>query len=115
YFNFSGLTYSQDAILGSAVEGTHYYREVYGYDSRGRQESHKNANGTIQWTVYDGLGRVTSQWIGTNDTVSVDPITSEPRKWSPDLNGTGTSNLVKVAEYVYDEGGVGDGNLTQTI
>jgi hypothetical protein len=48
----------------------------------------------------NGSGRV-----GTNDA----PTSGE---WSP-TNNTGTSNMVMVSSYQYDNGVVGDGNLTQ--
>jgi RHS repeat-associated protein len=57
-------------------------------------------------TIYDSLGRVASQWVGTNDT----PAAGE---WSP-TNNTAPSNMVQISGYQYDFGGVGDGNLTQT-
>ena len=45
-----------------------------------------------------------SQWVGTDDT----PTSGY---WSPDnLDGT---DMVETASYVYDDDGVGDGNLTQ--
>jgi hypothetical protein len=46
-------------------------------------------------------------WVGTNDT----PTSGY---WSP-TNNTGTSNMVEVSANVYDNGGVGDGNLTESI
>src|SRR5439155_5791941 len=55
--------------------------------------------------VYDGLGRVLSTWVGTNDTAA-------SGCWSPD-NNTSASNMVEVSVLVYDDGGIGDGNLTQ--
>ena len=61
--------------------------------------------GTIHRTVFDGQGRVASQWVGTDDT----PTSGE---WSP-TNAAGT-DLVKVGENEYDNGDVGDGLLTKT-
>ena len=55
----------------------------------------KTPAGNITDTVYDALGRVTSILVGTNDT-------------------PGSSNMVDVQDNVYDNGGVGDGDLTQT-
>ena len=55
---------------------------------------------------YDLADRLTDTVdVGTNDT----PLS---REWSPD-NNTGTANMVQVAAFVYDNGGVGDSNLTQ--
>jgi RHS repeat-associated protein len=103
YFNLSGLTYSVAADVGT--QGVHYYRTVFGYDDRGRLDRTVTPTGTIERTVYDGLGRVVSEWVGTNDT----PLSGE---WDP-TNNTGTSNMVQLTADVYDGGGVGDSNLTQ--
>ena len=102
YFNLSGLTYTT-AVMGTA--GVNFYQTQYAYDSRGRQNRVVSPTGTITRTVYDGLGRVVSVWVGTNDT----PASGY---WSPS-NNTAPSNMVQIAGYVYDSGGVGDGNLTQ--
>jgi RHS repeat-associated protein len=103
YFSLDGITYSSDPYLGSA--GTNYYATLYGYDHQGRLNRTLSPTGTITRTVYDGLGRVVSTWLGTNDT----PASGY---WSPD-NNTAPSNLVEISARVYDNGGVGDGNLTQ--
>ena len=102
YFNLSGLAYSTSTTLGT--EGTNFYRTRYQYDDHGQVKRVETPQGTITRTVYDGLGRATSEWVGTDDT----PTTGN---WSP-TNTTGT-NLVKVREYEYDGGGSGDSNLTK--
>jgi RHS repeat-associated protein len=102
YFDLGGLAYGTAANLGT--EGVNYYRTRYGYDHYGRINKVTSPEGTISRTVYDGLGRPVSEWVGTDDT----PTTGF---WSP-ANLTGT-NTVKVAEYEYDGGGVGIGNLTK--
>jgi len=101
YFNLSGLTYSTSPSLGTA--GVNFARTSYQYDDRGRLDKVTSPQGTITRTVYDGQGRVVSQWIGTDDT----PTTGY---WSP-TNLAGT-NMVEVASDQYDGGGIGDGNLT---
>ncbi len=103
YFDLSGLTYSTSTSLGT--EGTNFYRTELSYDDRGRLERTLSPTGTISRTVYDGLNRVVSQWVGTDDT----PTSGY---WSP-TNTAGT-DLVKVSENEYDSGGVGDGNLTKS-
>jgi RHS repeat-associated protein len=111
YFNLSGVTYSTAANLGT--EGINYYRTRQDYDDRGRLDRVQTPTGTINRTVYEGLGRVVSIWVGTNDT----PASGE---WSP-TNNTAPANMVDTADYVYDNntlGGstqVGDGNPTQVI
>ncbi len=102
YFNLTGLTYSTSTSLGTL--GTNFYRTSYDYDHTGRQDKVVSPTGTITRTVYDGLGRPISTWVGTDDT----PTSGY---WSP-TNTAGT-DLVKVSEYEYDGGGVGDGNLTK--
>jgi RHS repeat-associated protein len=103
YFSLDGITYSTDPYLGSA--GTNYYATTYGYDHQGRLDRTVSPTGTITRTLYDGLGRVVSTWIGTDDT----PASGY---WSPD-NNTAPSNMVETSAMVYDNGGVGDSNLTQ--
>jgi RHS repeat-associated protein len=105
YFNLSGLAYGTALVLSGATENTNYYRTRYQYDHRGRLERTQSPTGTIYRTVYDGLGRTVSQWVGTNDTPG-------SGFWSPD-NNTSPSNMVKVADSVYDSGGVGDSNMTK--
>jgi len=85
--------------------GVNFYQTQIAYDSRGRQNRVLSPTGTIYRTVYDGLDRVVSQWVGTNDT----PMSGA---WSP-TNNTSPSNMVQTVSYVYDNGGVGDGDLTQ--
>jgi RHS repeat-associated protein len=102
YFDLNGLTYSTSTSLGT--EGTHFYRIEYAYDNTGQQNRTETHLGTISRTVHDGQGRVVSEWVGTDDT----PTSGF---WSP-TNTAGT-NLVKVREYEYDGGGVGDGNVTK--
>src|SRR5262249_58964890 len=46
-----------------------------------------------------------SQWVGTDDT----PSSGE---WSPSNNGS-PCNMIQVGAWEYDNGGVGDGNLTK--
>ncbi len=90
YFDLTGVTYSTDADLGT--EGANFYRTRYGYDAEGRQTTVQQPSGTINKTVEDGQGRMVSTWVGTTN-----------------------ANLVEVSENVYDNGGVGDGNLTAVI
>jgi RHS repeat-associated protein len=103
YFNLSGVTYSTAGHIGTA--GTNYYVTQQGYDDRGRPDCVVSPTGTIYRTVRDGLGRLVSTWVGTNDT----PASGE---WGP-TNNTAPSNMIQVSGMVYDAGGVGDGNLTQ--
>jgi YD repeat-containing protein len=103
YFNLSGVTYSTAQYIGT--QNTNFYTTQYAYDSRGRENRVQLPTGTIERAVYDGLGRVVSTWVGTNDTPG-------SGSWSP-TNNTSPSNMVQVSALVYDGGGVGDSNLTQ--
>ena len=51
--------------------------------------------------MYNGLGELLSNWVGTDDT-----------NFNP---STGGGNMVTISDNIYDDGGVGDGNLTATI
>jgi RHS repeat-associated protein len=100
YFQLNGLTYSTSVTLGT--EGTHFHRTEMGYDKRGRLARLERADGTIYRTVFDGLGRPVSEWIGDDDT----PTSGF---WSP----TNAADMVKIKEYQYDSGGIGDSHLTR--
>jgi RHS repeat-associated protein len=102
YLNLTGVTYSVSQYIGTL--NTNYYTTLYGYDDRGRPNRTQTPNGTIYRTVYDGLGRAVSTWVGTNDSVM--------GEWSPTNNGP-PSNMIQVSGNVYDGGGVGDSDLTQ--
>jgi len=103
FFDLTGVTYSTAiATLGTA--GVNFYRTTRDYDKQGRPNRTVSANGTISRTEYDGLDRAVSEWVGTDDT----PTTGF---WSP-TNLAGT-DMVKVRDYEYDNGGVGDSNLTK--
>ena len=102
YFNLGGLTYSSGAM---GTSGVNYYQTQYGYDADGRQSVVIDPQGTITITVFDGQGREVSTWVGTDDTPS-------SGAWSP-TNNTAPSNMVETKSFVYDNGGVGDGDLTQ--
>jgi hypothetical protein len=54
----------------------------------------ESPTGTITRTVYDGLGRVVSVWVGTNDTPS-------SGCWSP----SNPAGMTEIATYQYDGGG----------
>jgi YD repeat-containing protein len=102
YFNLGGLAYSTGAM---GAVNVNYYQTQYGYDSAGRLVRTLTPNGTIYRTVYDSLGRPISDWVGTNDT-------SMMGDWSP-MNNMSPANMVQLRSYQYDNGMVGDSNLTQ--
>jgi RHS repeat-associated protein len=103
YFHIPTAGYSTAASLGAA--GTDYLETTYSYDHRGRQSRVEDPDGTIHRTIYDVMGRVVSTWIGTDDM----PTSGY---WSPTNNGG--ANMLQVSANVYDGGGPGDGNLTES-
>ncbi|HLJ96611.1 MAG TPA: IPT/TIG domain-containing protein, partial [Gemmataceae bacterium] len=105
YFSLAGVTYRTAPYLG--IAGTNYYPTLLAYDQRGRLDRTISPTGTITRTLYDALGRVVSTWVGTNDS----PASGY---WSPD-NNTAPANMIEVSAEVYDQGGVGDGNVTEAI
>ncbi len=92
------------------IVGAHYNATMSGYDMRGRPNRSVSANNTIQRTVYDGLSRVVSTWVGTNDVGATDG--------DPTGNHTPGNNMIQVSADFYDQNmpnGVGDGNLTEMV
>jgi YD repeat-containing protein len=98
FFDLTGYTYSTSTTM--PAEGV--YSTEYAYNHRGLLDRVESPTGTITRTVYDGLGQVVSVWVGVNDT----PATGW---WSP----TNPAGMTEIATYQYDNGGVGDGDLTQ--
>lgn len=83
-------------------EGTNYDTTVFAYDDLGRQYRTKDATGTIRRTVFDAIGRTKEHWIGTNDSSFADGEAS------------GTDNMVKTDDVVYDGGSAGGNGLVTT-
>ena len=104
YTSFSGAAYvTTQAVLG--VEGLNYLRTTYGYDNRGQVDRVVNPAKTITISTYDGLARLTRTYIGTDDR------SNDGKKWTP-ATASPNSNMTQVAAYGYDNGNVGNGNLT---
>ncbi|MBM4058177.1 MAG: RHS repeat protein, partial [Planctomycetes bacterium] len=106
YTTLAGVSYSTEATLGSA--GNNYLRTTTAYGKQGKVERVETPSGTITHHVYDGLARLSSSWIGTDDS------TTNGFKWSP-TNSSPASNMTRVAAYEYDNGSVGNGNRTRSI
>jgi RHS repeat-associated protein len=101
----STRAYHSIPASGEGTAGTNYDETAFNYDGRGRLARSVSPGGTIRRTVYDALGRVTSEWIGTDDV----PTSGT---WSP--TNTAGANLVKISGYIYDDDADGgDSNLTQ--
>jgi RHS repeat-associated protein len=104
YTQLAGLVYSSNPDLG--VEGIDYLRTRSTYDNRGQIDRVQNPAGTITHYIHDGLSRLVGVWIGTDDS------TTNGFKWTP-ANASPSSNMIQVAAYEFDNGGVGNGNLTR--
>jgi RHS repeat-associated protein len=106
YTNLDGLAYTTaTATLG--LEGVNFLRTRYAYNNQGQVDRLQNPAGTITISSYDGRARLTGSYVGTDDS------TTNGFKWTPG-NASVTSNMVQVAAYEYDNGGVGNGNLTKS-
>ena len=77
------------------------------YDDCGRLYVTEDAAGTIKQTDFDNLGRPCEVWVGTYDP--------NPGYQCISLLDYSGSNMALVEADSYDNGGVGDGDLTQTI
>jgi hypothetical protein len=92
---------------GDGSVDTNYAETLYAYDAQGRRDRVESPAGTITRSVFDDVGRLESQWVGTDDT----PTSGD---WSP-TNNSG-ANMTKVSEYEYDGGSAGgNGNRTKEI
>jgi RHS repeat-associated protein len=92
YYDLTGVSYSTARNLGT--EGVNYRETETVYGPWGDTVKVIDPSGTIRKTLFDSQGRPTTILVGTNDTA-------------------GSSNMVAIQENVYDNNGVGDGNLTQ--
>jgi RHS repeat-associated protein len=98
-------------LSGQSPNGS-YYVTSYGYDADGRNCRVIDANGTIFDAVYDSMERIASEWVGTNDAVS--GASGTPGYFVGSNAGSG-NNMTEVKSFIYDNGGIGDSNLTETI
>lgn len=85
---------------GAGSDGTNYDATFFTYDAMGRRYRVKQATGTIARTVFDSIGRVSEQWLGTNDNGLTGGESS------------GTNNMVKLEAVTYDAAAVGNGLVT---
>lgn len=104
YFQLDDVTYSDDPILTGDKGVKRHYESFTDYAFRGWVKRTQTPNGTITRYIHDNLGRVTEVWVGTDDETDI-PDTY----WPDETSGT---NMIQVAAYEYDNGDVGDSNLT---
>jgi YD repeat-containing protein len=92
-------------VPGSGVgsEGTNYDATEYLYDDMGRRVGVRDATETITRSVYDAIGRMSASYIGTND--------NDSGTFGVTFESTGTSDMVKTSDTVYDAGADGGNSL----
>lgn len=93
---------------GAGSRHSNYSQTNYGYDRLQRLIRTETPGRTITRSVYNPMGWVTGQWVGTNDHGATDS--------DPTGGGAPGNNMVLVRANVYDGGATtpgGDGNLTQ--
>ena len=120
YTSLSGLGYSMARNLGS--KGVNYLETTGDFGSFGRITEITDPSGTIQHLFYDSMGRVATEWQGTDDVPDADyngdGITDalDFRYWvdhhATANEGPAGTAMHKATANVYDFNGVGDGNLT---
>ena len=98
---------------GDADSSFGYYTTQFAYNDLGLENRVLNADGTITRTIYNAEAEVTSVWIGTNGwSETPDDAPEEGQDYWTTAH---SDNMVEVAAYVYDEGGAGDGNVTESV
>jgi RHS repeat-associated protein len=99
------LAYSTAPTIGTA--GINFLRTTYAYSNQGKVDRIQNPAGTITLLRHDGLARQVNTYVGTDDS------TTDGFKWSPS-NASASSNMVLLSTNEYDNGGVGNSNMTST-
>lgn len=93
-------------VIPTSGDGTstdNYSETIFQYDQEGHLLRQRSPNSTIRRWTYDIRGRVTSLWIGTDDTGAT-PL---------DPSAGGANNMCAVEILEYDAGGVGSDKLTR--
>ncbi len=116
YYNISNATYlatgTASAYSGSAT--ANFYATTYDYDSMGRQARTTSPTGTITDTTYDVLGREVGTYIGTDDTIGTNNWEAFIHQVTANATNVTGTNMTLVSSNQYDNGGIGDSNLTET-
>jgi RHS repeat-associated protein len=116
YISLSSLTYSTARNLGTS--GVNYLETTMAYEPWGAQVVTVDPSGTVDEVFNDSLGRLTQEWVGTDDVPTTDfngdsVIDSLDFRYWVSQNGSattgpaGTSMKLRV-KYCYDV----DGKLT---
>ncbi len=103
YSSLSGVTYSTSsfALSGAAASsntaGNNFSQTLLGYSAEGLQNHAVDGNGTVTDSFFDGMDRLTTKYIGTNDSTT----TGAP--WIPGSNGSSSNNMLLVEKDYYDQ------------
>ena len=131
YLNISNTTYlgtpatSAYSGLASPFDGSataNYYATTYNYNMMGKLAETTTPTGTINFTTYDAIGRQLATYVGTDDIPSsnlngLGGINFEDFIYAVSSDPTAIpagTNMDLISVNVYDGGGVGDSNVTQT-
>gem|GEM_PF-3424047 len=106
YSSLAGVSYSSTTpVLGvrrtSAALGGHYERETMEYTARGHPRRVIHADGTIEHTIRDFLGRAVAVWKGTNVNSWTESTVDD------------TTSFALIRKIVYDGGQPGLGLITE--
>jgi RHS repeat-associated protein len=98
---------------GTESSEANYYMTQYAYDFGGDLDREQSPDGDITRWAYDGVGRLASVWVGGNGWSGTpdDSYSIDDAYFSPSTPG----NMIELASYQYDDGNVGDSNVTQII
>ena len=121
FYSLTGLTdahITSGDILGDGTQWTPgasdssfgYYSTTFAYNDMGLEDRVVNGDGTITRVIDNAEGEVTSVWLGAGGwSESPDDAPEEGQDYWTTAH---PDNMVEVSAFVYDNGGVGDGNLT---
>ncbi|MCP3880835.1 MAG: hypothetical protein GY701_20940, partial [Sulfitobacter sp.] len=89
---------------GEGLQGTNYDSTLYTHNDAGEVVSTTAPYGTITWDIYDGKGRITQRWVGTN---------AEGMDTGAPMGG---GDMTMTGSYQYDGGNSGGNSLmTQEV
>jgi RHS repeat-associated protein len=84
---------------GAGTQGANYDATSYTHNDAGEVVSTTAPYGTVTWDIYDGKGRITQRWVGTNAE-------------GMDSGGpTGAGDMTMTGSYQYDHGIPGGNSL----
>jgi len=103
---FTGLVSAVERWHNTALLSTGSYTTHFNHDALGRLRVTRNSEGAVRRYSYDVLNRLTELENGSD----IVPASSEDG--SDYLDQDEATGLVRIAEYEYDDGAIGNSNLT---